>query len=214
MQCGIEVVDTTADVERFDLRLPQEMRGRFSEFGNRTRVETRTSRRPEARSAGRILLDFSSSFVRYLVDLVTSAEFGGLYGAGRAKGVERILAGMIVHYQNEQGDPRGSELLVGVRKQDGTTGIDNRAIRPLFDEVVAGATRQPDDRWARMAALEAVFDRIEVRAGESATAYRHIRGIFPLAILEQVRDSLPGEGKSDRASPLPTVVSHDSGVSV
>src|SRR5690606_22499199 len=153
--CGVEVT-SLEDPERFELRLPEVLRGRFAEFGNRTLIEARTSREGFARS--RTLLDFSSSFVRFLVESVTRPEFGGGFGVIPSVSGSRLIAAMLVHYQNEQGDPRGVDLVAGSRDATGQTEVDNSSLRPLFESYQrtgASATAEPADRKH---AVDAVFE--------------------------------------------------------
>ena len=185
--CDAEVVSLD-DPERFDLRLPENLRGRFSEFGNRTLIEARTARAVTSRYANRTLLDFSSSFVRFLVESVTRSEFGGGFGVVPARGGDRLIAAMLVHFQNEQGDPRGVDLIAGARNSDGRTEVDNSALRPLFDGYQPTERAVANDPTARKQAVDAVFDRIEAHVASVSEAARHSNGLFPIGIIEARAD--------------------------
>jgi hypothetical protein len=183
---NISVAVNEATPERFDLRLPEEMRGSFPEFGNRYVIEARTSRGDGGRASSRILLDFTSSFVRQLVLWVTDPEFGGGFGVLSIPlpGAPTLLA-EIVHYQSDQGDDRGTDLIVGAKFENGLVEIANAVIRPLFDSVQATrAVTAEIDQTARNELLNAVFDRVELAVAENCTPFRHPKGLFPLAILE------------------------------
>lgn len=179
---GIEVVPSE-DEERFDLRLPETLRGRFAEFGNRVVVEVRTSRSVTSRYANRVLLDFSSSFVRHLTDVVTAPEFGGGYGSIDTD-LNQLVAASLVHYQNEQGDRRGTDLVVATCDGAGSIAINNAALRPLFERYArTGSVRTADPR-ARQSQIEAVLDRIEAYVADGSELSRLPNGLFPLGVME------------------------------
>lgn len=180
--CDVEVV-ALDDVERFDLRLPEALRGRFPEFGNRTFIESRTSRL-NSRVGARTFLDFSSTFVRFLVDAVTQPEFGGGFGAVAMERDDHLVAALLVHYQNEQGDPRGVDLVAGARRPDGEITVDNSRLRPLFDSVQSPGRVASNDPAARNASVEAIFDRIEMDVAVGCEPTRHANGLFPIGIIE------------------------------
>ncbi len=169
------------NVERFDLRLPERLRGRFSEFANRTSVEVRTNR---TGSSGRILLDFSSTFVSYLVTSVTRPEFGGGFGAIAAGEEHLLIAAMLIHFQNEQGQHRGADLVAASRDQSGHIEVDNSRLRTLFERVQRTGLIEASDPKDRMDRIEAVLDRIETRVAALSEITRHAGGIFPVGIVQ------------------------------
>lgn len=188
--CGIEV-SSFEDPERFDIRLPERLRGRFPEFGNRTLVEVRTYRGEGPKVVTRILLDFSSPFVRYLVDFVTRPEFGGGFGVVPVHEEPSVLAAMLVHFQNDQGEPRGIDLLVGTRDKAGAIKIDNSLVRPLFlahQETVAVSAMDPTPRRN---VVESIFDRIEIEVSGSTDQQRLPNGLFPIGIVESIEEQRP-----------------------
>jgi superfamily II DNA or RNA helicase len=176
----IQVVEMD-DSERFDLRLPDALRGRFAEFGNKTFIEARTSR---AGAGSRVLLDFSTSFVRHLVDLVTRAEFGGGYGVIHRHAEPSMIAAMLVHYQNEQGEPRGVDLLAASRRTTGEVQVDNASLRTLFEAPQLTGRATDNDPQARKHRLDAVLERIEADVAIRSEISRHAGGLFPIGIVE------------------------------
>lgn len=176
----IQVIELP-DVERFDLRLPEGLRGRFVEFGNRTLIEARTSR---TGAGNRVLLDFSTSFVRYLIEYVTRAEFGGGYGVVEGAGENSLIAAMLVHYQNEQGEPRGVDLLAASRRATGQVEVDNASLRSLFNSPQVTGRTLENDPQTRKDRIEATFDRIEADVSIRSEISRHAGGLFPIGIVE------------------------------
>lgn len=169
------------DEEIFDLRLPEMMRGQFPEFGRRLSVEARTKR--DANTA-RLLLDFSSSFVRYLVGAVTDQAFGGSYGFTVRNDISgSVSLACLVHYQNEQGDRRGLELIAATYGRRGIE-VDNSILRNFFGSVQQTGTPPETLPTERKDHADALIDRLELRVAENCSAYRHANGIFLLGILE------------------------------
>src|SRR5690606_15302325 len=141
---------------------------------------------------GRTILDFSSALVRFLVDHVTQPEFGGGYGVVNSPGLMDLIAAVVVHYQNEQGEPRGVDLLVGGRHHDGAVVVDNALLRPLFHRPqIAGA---PNSTAAneRKAMIDAIIDRIEVDIASRFESTRHANGVFVVGIIQQAGDQRSG----------------------
>jgi superfamily II DNA or RNA helicase len=181
----IAVVPAGDNPEYFDLRLPDSLKGRFAEFGRRTNLAVRTSRDALGRDAGRMLLDFSSSFVRYLVSEVTAPEFGGGYGcSGQLAVADRVCAAVLVHYQNEQGEPRGLEMMAAERSQSGQVVVDNAVLRVLFEKEQKTIAPADIDARTRCEVIEALLDRAEIKVAENCGPYRYANGIFPLAAIE------------------------------
>ncbi len=73
---GIDV-ETRNEPEHFTIRLPETLRSNFPEFGGRTVVAV-TTKRGLSRNRDIVLLDFSTSFIAFLVQSVMGEEFGGL----------------------------------------------------------------------------------------------------------------------------------------
>jgi superfamily II DNA or RNA helicase len=187
---GIKV-EPSEDVERFDLRLDESLKGRFKEFGGRLIVECRTAREIASRFEGRVLLDFSSEFVRYLVESVTRPEFGGGYGVVCDSDHLGLIAATLVHFQNEQGEPRGIDLVAGVRQPNGLVVVDNSVVRPLFSANLLSGLVGTGAHDERRASVDAILDRIELDVAEFGDSMRHANAIFPIGIVEVSPDVSP-----------------------
>lgn len=179
---GIEVESAASDAERLTLRLPERLRGNFPEFGRRLVIDVRTSRNDDS---GRVLLDFASPFVRALVGWVTDEAFGGGYGFTTSmSNTGTVSLAMLVHYQNDQGEPRGLELVAAHKDNSGRTELDNRYLRDLF--AIEQSTGEPAvvSPRDRADAFEALVDRIEADAATSSHDQRQVRGLFALGVIE------------------------------
>jgi len=184
---GIVVSPYRDEVERFDVRLPEALVGRFPEFGTRQVIDCVTLR--GLTDTGRTPLDFSSAFVRHLVAQVCLPEFGGGYGVLEAGAEAGLIAAFAVQYQNDQGQHLGDDMLVGIRHADGTIEIDNSVLRPLFEKPQQGPAPGKANVAERAHAYDAIADRIEVTVAGATSAFRHITSIHPVGVLEWEGDA-------------------------
>jgi hypothetical protein len=183
---GVTVEPHTNNPERFRLRLPDELRGRFSELGGRSVIDATTSRRDWSSTGSQTLLDFGSSLFRHLVDEATSPAFGGGYAAIPQERIEGdLLAAFLCRWQNDQGE-RLDEQLIVVRKADGGSfEIANQAIGGLFDAPIATLCAASMDANARKEIVDAARDRVEVDMAASVTRFRHPNDLILLALAEK-----------------------------
>lgn len=108
---GIEV-EARSEPEQFTLRLPESLRSTFSEFGGRLVVAV-TTKRGSNRTRDTVLLDFSTSFVQFLVQIAIAEEFGGSHAAFASDAIETdLFAVFLARFQNDQGQPQGERLIV------------------------------------------------------------------------------------------------------
>jgi superfamily II DNA or RNA helicase len=184
---GVSVSPSALDSEKFELRLPQSMRGVFPEFGSRT-VVAATTRRGSWRSGGeQVLLDFSASFLKHLVELVTAPEFGGSYGAFIPDTLGfSFLAAFMARFQNDQGEMQGQALMVVVRDSEGKYIVDNRKIEPMLSAPLVDAAPQPTKSSSRKIETDAARDRAEVAMASEISRFRHPNDLFLLAALEGI----------------------------
>ncbi len=184
-------VEERGVAERFALRLPDTLKGRFPEFG-RSQVIEATTLRSSADKARRslVLLDFASDFVLYLIESVKKPDFGGGYGARTCQTDEgRLIAAWSLAMQDEQGHPRGEELLVTVRDRSGRIAFDTTAIRDLFlAPIVSAEPVQPGaaEMAERHQAIEACRDRAEAEIANRSSRFLHPSMLYPVGVLEDV----------------------------
>jgi hypothetical protein len=183
---GIRVEQQAEDIEKFELRLPQTLRGQFPEFGNRT-VLTATTRRGGWKTGGQVeLLDFSSSFVRYLVQATTAPDFGGGYAAFRSDILTvPFFAAFTARFQNDQGKSQEESLLVVSRDQEGVISIDNSVIEPLFVCKLESGVASINEPALRQEQFGAVRTLAECAMAENTTRFRHPNDLVLLAIGER-----------------------------
>ena len=94
-----------------ELELPEEMRGRFSEFPERaTVVRVTVDRQLAVRNPSFVPMDFASVFFLELIEFAKSPEFKGEYAS--LPGPEAGTLGIYkIRWQNDQGVPRWEALL-------------------------------------------------------------------------------------------------------
>ena len=146
--CPAEAPDTRPAPQRrvLEVELPEELRGRYSEFGGRTVVRVTVDRRLAMRDERNVSMDFASAFFSDLVEFAKSPEFGGEYASLRGPragtlGVYRI------RWQNDQGLPRWEMLVPVFLPADGAMVTAN----PDFFGSLLVASGQGPDRSMRLA---------------------------------------------------------------
>lgn len=183
---GIDVEKGSSE-ERFTVRLPDALRHRFSEFGGKTVIEVTTKRRSMARDwRSLVLLDFSSSFVEWTLKQTMAPDFGGGYAVTVSDvGDAKLTMACSALYQNDQGDPRGEELLVAQQKADGSLSVDNRILQSLFTQPLEDGLRSESFSDPAGDAAQALFDRIEAAVADRCNKFLHPRLVEPVALLER-----------------------------
>ena len=108
---GISIRDRRYNGRVLELELPEDLRGRFSEFPARaTLVRITADRQLAMRLANVVSMDFKSVFFSYLIEFAKSPEFKGEYTTLR--GPEPGTLGLFkLRWQNDQGSPREEALL-------------------------------------------------------------------------------------------------------
>ncbi len=182
-------VDGGADPERFTLRLPLEMRGKFAEFGAGTVVPATTRRKDWRSESETVLLDFSTTFVQFLMQTITSAEFGGTYAAFANPAMPEFFSVFLARYQNDQGRPQGERLIIVEREKNGSLDVSNRIIHKLLEGPQIGGLPQLKDAVLRKSELEAASDRAEIVMAEDLSRFRHPNDLIVVAVGEGAKVS-------------------------
>ncbi len=180
---GIRIRRQMYDGRVLELELPEEMRGRFSEFGGRTAgVRVTVDRRLAMRNAQIVPMDFASSFFCELIERAKSPEFGGEYTAmpGPKSGVLSIYK---IRWQNDQGIPRWEALVPIFLPESGGKAIANP---DFFGSILLAAegkyippnTTVPDERRKSLALMG---DRANAELAALCSPLRHPNDIVLLA---------------------------------
>ncbi len=108
---GVQIRDRLYNGRVLELELPDELRGRFSEFSARAAVVRVTADRQLAMRLSNVVpMDFKSIFFSYFIEFAKSSEFKGEYAS--LIGPESGTLGLYrLRWQNDQGVPREETLL-------------------------------------------------------------------------------------------------------
>jgi superfamily II DNA or RNA helicase len=176
-------IEESRDSERFTMRLPAEMKGQFPEFGSRT-VISATTRRVDWRPDEEVLLDFSTSFLNWLVANVTAPQFGGAYAPIAGDLPVEFFAAFLARFQNDQGLVQSEKLMIISQKIGGAPSIDPQLIRWLIS--ASGDDAKPRDMSAeaRKERLEVARDRAELLMMGELTRFKHPNDLVLLAAAE------------------------------
>jgi ERCC4-related helicase len=192
---NIAIEPHRSDPETFTLRLPQELKGLFGEFGGRTVIAATTRRGGRDRQPDAVPMDFANSFVRHLVSAANAPEFDGGYGAlVMGEMGSQIATVFLARFQNDQGQATGENIVVSVRDARGRIDIDNSIILPLFDEVQATGSSGAEEAKQRLEFAEALRDRAEIDMAGHCTKFQHPNSLIALAFLESASPPLIGPG--------------------
>ena len=180
---GVTVRNRLYDGRVLELELPEEMRGKYSEFGERALVVRVTSdRRLASRVPNLIPMDFASIFFTNLIERAKSPEFRGEYAS--IQGPEDGALGLFkIRWQNDQGMPRwealipiflrnGQEIPVANPPFFGSLLYESRPGHPANDE------SNPYERTQTLARLES---HAQIELAGRCTALRHPNDVILLA---------------------------------
>ncbi len=165
------------------IRLPEEMRGEFPEFGQRTVVRVTTDRRMALRLKDLVLLDFEASFFQYLIALAKSQKFDGIYASVRApNGADGILAAFKLRWQNNQGDLLSEEFVSLFRHTAGS--IESNP--PFVAEwLVSPQLESAPPPNANLEERGVLFDMLSEEANRQlaveSTRFKHPNGLVDIA---------------------------------
>ena len=137
---GIPIRDRLYGGRVLELELPDDLRGRYTEFGGRTVVRVTVDRRLATRDERNVSMDFASSFFADLIEFAKSPEFGGEYASVRGPR-SGYLGVYRVRWQNDQGLPRWEMLVPVFLPSDEENGVQN----PDFFGALLVAVGQGED---------------------------------------------------------------------
>lgn len=178
---NVTIASETHDGSVLEVRLPEEMRGLFAEFAQKTVVRVTTDRRLAQRMGDVVLLDFESEFFRHLIEHAKSQKFDGLYTSIATGASRGSLAAFKLRWQNDQGEPLTEEFLPIFLGSDGRTEV-NPAFLTSFLIEGASAGASPNTPVAeRNATFQRLVDRANRRLADESTRFKHPNGLVYLA---------------------------------
>ena len=111
-EIGVSIEDELHGKRILVCRLPENLRGEFSEFHNRTVVRVTTDRRLAQQYKDTVLLDFESKFFQFLINEAKSYRFDGIYSSIHSQIMPNgVIVAAKLRWQNDQGAPRTEEFV-------------------------------------------------------------------------------------------------------
>jgi superfamily II DNA or RNA helicase len=190
---GVTDVQSLHGSRVLEVRLPEELVGRFAEFGQHRVVRLTCDRRAARQLRHVQLMDFASPFFRHLIEQAKTHEFGGFYGC-RIGPQPGALAAFRLRWQNDQGKPTLEEFLTVFG--DGYQAVTNPPFTiGLLTEPAVG--RAPDTSKAdeRERILSALKQRAEAAIAERQSRFRHPNDMVFLAAMD-IRTEQPSAAVS------------------
>ncbi|MBB5045960.1 hypothetical protein HNR60_000695 [Rhodopseudomonas rhenobacensis] len=181
---GIELASESRD-QNFVIRLPADLKGKFPEFGGRTVIPVTTKRRGWRPQTETVLLDFSSSFVEFLISSITASEFEGSYGAFDAVELPHFFAAYLARYQNDQGKTQAERLILIERDSSGVFSTPADLIKQLLIAPTKNAIPATKTAEQRHFELTAARDRAEILMADGLNKFQHPNDLVLLAVGER-----------------------------
>src|SRR5262249_33661711 len=90
---GASLIASPYDGRVLEIRLPENSRGQFPEFAQRTVVRVTTDRRLAQKLRDVVLLDFEAPFFQHLIECAKTQGFEGIYASALSPvGIEGVVA--------------------------------------------------------------------------------------------------------------------------
>ncbi len=183
----IEIGSSIHQNEVLEIRLPDDMRGKYPEFGQRKVVRVTTERRRAQTLRDVVLLDFESMFFQDLIRYAKDQAFDGLFAATVAPLTsQRFLAAFKLRWQNDQGDPLTEEFVSLVIDKNGKIQKNPPSIvQWLLD---TSASYEPADIGKQDRVR--LFKQLEAYAGDligsDSSRFKHPNGLVQLAACDLI----------------------------
>ncbi len=179
---GANIEATLHDGHLFEIRLPDELRGRFAEFGQRTVVRVTTDRRLGQRLKDVVLLDFEAPFFQFLVETAKAHEFDGIYASivspSQSGGV---LGAFKLRWQNDQGQAVTEEFVPLFSGPDGTISANPPFLAHWLVSPLASAPLPNANTEERGRAFDRLVGAASERLAAESTRFKHPNGLVQLA---------------------------------
>lgn len=179
---GAKIQTEQYEGQVLEVRLPDDMRGYFAEFGQRTVVRLTTDRRMAQRLRDVVLLDFETKFFQYLIDFAKSQEFDGMYAATTSgSGAIGTLAAVKLRWQNDQGEPLTEEFVTLFAETNGRIETNPPFLTEWLVSTVRYASPPNPNRKQRKDIFERILADADKRLAAESTRFKHPNGLVPLA---------------------------------
>ena len=165
-----------------EIRLPENLRGKFPEFGQRTVVRITMDRQLDYRLREVVLLDFETPFLQYLIQTAKSESFGGLYAClASESGNSGILAAFKLRWQNDQGDNLTEEFIPLFAFSGGGIQTNPPFLARWLVSPVQSMAVPDTNRTERREIFDRLIAEANRKLGAESTRFKHPNGLIQLA---------------------------------
>ena len=182
---GIDLQTTLYDGDVLEIRLPEDIQGKFPEFGRRTVVRVTTNRRLAHRLRGVELLDFETKFFQHLIELAKSQKFDGLYASVLSLvGEPGVLAAFKLRWQNDQGKALTEEFVPLFATAEGKVSENPPFLAKWLVSQVTSAPVPSMSREDRRKAYDSLVEMANRILDSKSTRFKHPNGRVDLAVAD------------------------------
>jgi superfamily II DNA or RNA helicase len=188
----ISVEAETHDGRVLELRLPEELKGKYPEFHQRTVVRVTSDRSLAQRISDVHLLDFESSFFSDCIQYAQNPGFGGTHATINMDELPNgVLAAHKLRWQNDQGDPLIEELFVGHCDQNFRITINAPSLLSWMRGEGCSATEPDLSAKDRESGLRAIRMAAETRLGGESSRFKHPNSLILLSAASTIKFAGP-----------------------
>lgn len=182
---GVQIDGQTHGGNVLSIKLPEELRGRFPEFQNRTQLRVTTDRRRDRYASDVHILDFENTFFQYLTECATSHQFGGLVArVERGRQDAGTLAAFKVRWQNDQGRPNTEEFVPVWQDTAGQVWRAPRFVSEFLLQRQSDGQLSSGDRSARSDVYRRLLADANQVLSQNSGRYKHPNDVICLGIAE------------------------------
>lgn len=172
-----------------EFHLPEDLRGKFAEFGNKSVVRVTMDRGMAQRFSNVVLLDFETSFFRYLIDEAKSQRFDGVYASVNSPSGERgVLSAYALRWQDDQGQPLMKDLVALFRDAEGGVRTNPPFLLRWLESKPKSAGVPHADKELRAHHWNEIDNRAHQLLSADSTSFKHPNGLVQLAAADFGRD--------------------------
>jgi hypothetical protein len=194
---GVELLQGLHGGRVIEVRLPDDLVGRFAEFGLHRVVRLTCDRRAAGQLRQVQLLDFASPFFRHLISpffrhLIEAAKaytFGGFYGCRTAPRTG-VLGAYRLRWQDDQGNPALEEFMTVLQDDDGVA-INPPFVVDLLTEPATAQSPPEADAGERAATLGLLQQHSEKALAARTSRFRHPNDVVFVAAMDLKTEGSP-----------------------
>jgi superfamily II DNA or RNA helicase len=186
---GASVTTARHNGKMLEIRLPEDLRGKFPEFAQRTVVNITTDRRLAQSLKDVVLLDFETQFFRYLVEEAKSHEFDGFYAAALSPAAG-ALGAFTLRWQNDQGEVLTEEFSTFFASPEDRVECNPSFVARWLTSPLTSSNIPCADREVRQSTFAKLFDAANRRLGDESTRFKHPNGVVCLAAADCIDSAM------------------------